>query len=172
MSIITPQTCSQISRRKNPGQRFLDWVSPLRAWREVRDHHVGRQRFAAGFAVGVFIANLPVYGVQTALSLVTARWLRLHPLSVVAGSHVSTPPVGPLLVMAAIATGHWLRRGQMPQLSSYDPTVAGYGHLMGSVLIEWTLGGVTIGLGLAAVTYFVVSLTLRLVALDRASSPT
>src|SRR5438132_1578934 len=82
-----------------------------RAWRAVRDDPAQRSRFAAGLAVGVFIANLPLYGAQTLLSLYAARRLRLNPLTVVVGSHFSTPPIGPLLVAAAIALGHLLTHG-------------------------------------------------------------
>jgi uncharacterized protein (DUF2062 family) len=48
----------------------------MRAWRAIRDDPRERPRFAAGLAAGVFIANLPLYGIQTMLSLIVARRFR------------------------------------------------------------------------------------------------
>ena len=72
--------------------------------------------FAAALAVGVFVANLPVYPFQTALCLYLARRLHLNPLAVLAGSQISTPPVGLALIAAAIYTGHLLLHGSFPIL--------------------------------------------------------
>src|SRR5439155_1761268 len=73
-----------------------------------REQPTGAQELASGLALGVFIGNLPAYGFHTLLSFYTARRLHLNPLAVVAGSHISTPPLGPVLVAAAIGVGHWL----------------------------------------------------------------
>lgn len=143
-------------------ERLLRWFSPMRAWRAVRCDAVERKRFAAALSLGVLIANLPLYGVQTALSVVLAKYLKLHPLAVVAGSHLSTPPVGPLLIAAAIATGHFLLHGQAVTLSEFDPSRVGYLELLRRVALEWTLGSIVCGVGLALVTFLTVQLMLRL----------
>src|SRR5205823_3555213 len=101
-------------------RRFGRWVSPRRAWRAVRDEPAERSRFAAGLAVGMFIANLPLYGVQTLLSLIAAKRLKLNPLTVVVGSHFSTPPIGPVLVAGAIMLGHLMIHGRLPALWNFD----------------------------------------------------
>lgn len=151
--------------------RFLRWISPIRAWREMRQDPRERSRFAAGFAVGVFIANLPLYGVQTLLSLYAARRLRLNPLPVVAGSHLSTPPVGPLLVAAAIALGHWVTHGRLPALRAHDPSKIGYLGLVRSVLLEWIIGGVICGAILAGAAFFIIAALLRLLPARTAQAP-
>ena len=98
----------------------------------------------------MFIANLPVYGGQTLLGLYAARRLRLNPLPVVLGSHLSMPPVGPVLVAAAIALGHWFMHGTLPRPRRFNPRTKGYAALLRSVLLEWTLGGIVCGALLAA----------------------
>ncbi|CAN5555573.1 hypothetical protein BH10PLA1_BH10PLA1_23150 [soil metagenome] len=105
--------------------RLLRWFNPMRAWRQVRDEPNGRSRFAAALALGVFIANLPLYGVQTVLGLYLARQLKLHPVPVVVGSHLSTPPVGPVLIVAGIMVGHFLLHGDWPSLQYFKPSVNG-----------------------------------------------
>jgi uncharacterized protein (DUF2062 family) len=143
---------------------LIRWFSPARAWRQLRHEQRGANEFAAGLAVGVFIANLPLYGVQTVLCLYAARRLRLHPLSVVAGSHLSTPPIGPVLVALAIGVGHFLLHGEWMRLPKWESTFGGWMQLAGRVILEWSLGAVIVGAVLAAVTYLISQALLRYVA--------
>jgi len=133
--------------------RLGRWLSPARAWRAVRESAVQRRRLAAGLATGVFIANLPLYGLQTAAALLAARRLRFHPLAVVVGSHLSTPPIGPLLVMTAIATGHVVLHRGLPWPQSYDPRLIGYDTLLRNLLVEWLVGGLIVGAALGLLTF-------------------
>src|SRR6185436_8091079 len=87
---------------------MVEWLNPLRAWRDLREQRIGPREMASGVALGVFIGNLPLYGVHTLLSLYAARRLHLNPWSVVVGSHVSTPPAGPVLIATAIGVGNWI----------------------------------------------------------------
>lgn len=150
--------------------RFVQWVSPVRAWDAVRNDPAERPRLALGLAVGVFIANLPLYGVQTLLSLFAARRFRLNPLATVAGSHISTPPIGPVLIAAAIALGHGMIHGKLPPLQHFDPTRVGYRELLRSVLLEWALGGIVLGIVLAFATFITTRLMLRWVPLRKPAS--
>jgi uncharacterized protein (DUF2062 family) len=136
--------------------RLVRWMSPVRAWTAVRTDPAQRSRFATAFAIGVFIANLPVYGVQTLLSLYAARKLRLNPLATVAGSHLSTPPVGALLIAAGIALGHRILHGSWPVPHSFDPSAMGYRALIRSVMWEWLVGSIVLG-GLLAMAAFAVT---------------
>ena len=137
------------------------------AWRAIRQSETGRTRFALAIAVGVFIANLPLYGVQTIVSLFAARRFRLQPLAVIAGSHLSTPPIGPLLIAAAIATGHLLLHGRFPLWADFNPGVLGYGALIRSVFLEWAIGGVICGALLGGAAFLVMQLVLRCVPVRR-----
>ncbi len=147
--------------------RFAQWLSPGRAWRAIKEDPAHRPRFAAAVSVGVFIANLPLYGVQTVIGLYAARRFRLNPLAVVAGSHLSTPPVGPILIAAAIAVGHFLIHGVLPDLRTFNPAVMGYKALIKSVLLEWAVGSLVVGLILAGLAYVITQLALRCVPLHK-----
>lgn len=127
--------------------RLWNWFSPWRAWRQVRDTEAGRQQFATALAMGVFIANLPAYPFQTILSLYAARRFKLHPLPVVVGSHLSTPPIGPVLILAAIAVGHLMLHGEMLDVRQIEMS------MIGSVLLEWILGSLAVGAVLAGIVY-------------------
>jgi uncharacterized protein (DUF2062 family) len=147
-----------------PWRRLLDWLNPMPAIRQLREDDVGRANAAAGLALGAFIANLPAYGLQTALSLYAARRLHLHPLSVVIGSHLSTPPVGPLLVAAGITLGHLMLHAELPTLASYDVRTVGLIPLLRACFLEWALGGFVMGLFSAWVTYLGSRWLFRLAA--------
>jgi uncharacterized protein (DUF2062 family) len=161
-----PGAAPGYERGKTLGRRLLDWLNPMPAIRQLREDDAGRANAAAGLALGAFIANLPAYGFQTALSLYAARRLHLHPLSVVIGSHLSTPPVGPLLVAAGITIGHLLLHAHLPTLANFDVRTVGFLPLIKSFFVEWLIGGVVMGLFSAWVTYLVSRWLFRLAARD------
>jgi glycosyltransferase involved in cell wall biosynthesis len=135
-------------------RRFVDWMNPLPAWRTARENGEGRP-LAAALGVGVFIANLPLYGLHSVLGLWAARKFRLQPMAVITGSLVATPPLGPVLIAAGIALGHLVLRGRWPALSSYDVR-DGYWRLIQDVALEWTTGGVLLGVAMGAGTFVLV----------------
>jgi uncharacterized protein (DUF2062 family) len=147
--------------------KLLDWINPARLVRDVREERLGPHETATALAVGVFIGNLPLFGAQTILSLYTARRLHLHPLAVVAGSHVSTPPFGPVLIATAVGVGHWLLHGSWLRLPIWQATWREWGRLMGNLLLEWSLGSLLVGFTLAVVAFFVSRVLLSYVAVAR-----
>lgn len=152
-------------------KRLADWLNPARAWRDLREHRVEPQEMATGVAVGVFIANTPMYGLHTALSLYAARRLHLNPLSVIAGSHLSTPPVGPILVAAAIGVGHWLLHGQWLTIPRWQDSWQGWIQLFGELMLEWSLGAMLVGSALAVVAYLLSHLLIRYMVAARGGEP-
>jgi glycosyltransferase involved in cell wall biosynthesis len=148
-------------------KEVVRWLSPLRAWRELRSEGDGidRSTAAVGFATGVLLANLPIYGLQTAASLYIARRLHLHPIPVVAGSQISTPPLGIALSIAAISLGHFLLHGKWILWQNLDYTQIGFGQMLGPLIGAWWLGGFLIGLALGTAAFF--SARYAIAMLDR-----
>ena len=130
----------------------------MQAWRELRRGELTRTEVSAALAVGVFIANLPAYGLQTILSLYTARKLHLQPVAVVAGSHVSIPPLAPFLVAGAIGVGHLILHGSWPGLTLLH---GGWPRLAGSILLDWLVGGVVLGVVMAIGTFIAAQTAFR-----------
>ena len=145
-------------------RRLIDWINPARLWRDVREQQLGASETATGVAVGVFIGNLPIFGLQTLLSLYTARRLHLHPLPVVAGSHVSTPPLGPILIALAIGVGHWLLHGTWIGMPRWHATWQEWTRLIGNLLLEWSVGSILVGMVLAAAAFVVSRVLLSYLA--------
>ncbi len=147
-------------------RRLGRWFNPMTAWRQARHDHAGRTRFAAGLAAGVYIGCLPTYGLQTILGLFVARRFHLHPASVVAGTNVSMPPVGPFVIAGGIAVGHVLLHGSLPTLSAYKVDAHDLGRMLGPILAEWVVGAVVVGAVLAGLTFVGVDILLRALTPD------
>jgi uncharacterized protein (DUF2062 family) len=150
------------------------WLSPIRAWRELRTDGDGidRSTAAIGFASGVFIANLPIYGLQTAASLYIARRLHLHPIPVVAGSQLSTPPLGLFLSAAAISLGYLILHGKWIVWQNFDITQIGLGQMLGPLIGAWLLGGFLIGLALGTAAFFAARYAIALLDQRDEQGPT
>lgn len=135
-------------------RQYLRSMTPSRLWAQARQDAASRVSLAAALAVGVFIANLPVYPFQTAAALYLAARLHLQPLAVVAGSLLSTPPIGPLLIALAIMVGHLLLHAGLPELSQFHVTnLPDALELIKRLLVEWMLGSVVVGLTMMAATF-------------------
>jgi len=152
---------------------FWHWISPQRVWRELQNDQIGRFSLAAGLALGAFIANMPIYPLQTLACLYVARRLHLHPLTVVAGSFISTPPLGPILIVAGIFVGHLVLHGAPPDLTAFDPSELSLlnketWRAQGQIYFEWTVGALIVGLACMS-AMFVGALTL--LGLSRPTPP-
>lgn len=143
---------------------IIRWFSPLRAWRDLKLAQSARKNFAAGLAIGVFIACLPVYGLQTVLSLYAARRFSIHPLSVIAGSQLSAPPIGPVLSVASIIIGHVLIFGKVPHIPNWHNIQLPRMSLavFETLVASWVVGGILLGIALAGLTYAIAGVALRL----------
>jgi uncharacterized protein (DUF2062 family) len=138
-------------------REILSWLNPLRAWRELRGGAVDRSELAAALATGVFVANLPVYPFQTALCLYLARRLHLNPLATIAGSQISTPPIGAGLIAAAIFVGHLVLHGSRPLWPNFHSAHAIWHSLAWPTLLDWAVGGIIVGVVLAAIVFIVTT---------------
>lgn len=148
---------------------LVEWINPIRAWKELRRGEVGRFEMATGVAIGIFIANLPFYGAQTLLAIYTARKLHLHPLPVVAGSQISTPPLGSAMIAGAIWLGHILIHGSLPQWHDIDFAKVTLTNVVAPLLVDWAIGAVVMGLAMAIAGFIMTSMLFRFVQADTAA---
>jgi uncharacterized protein (DUF2062 family) len=144
-------------------RQFLHWLNPLTAWRQIRHTHGARERFSLGFAVGIFLANWPIYGLQSVLGLFIAKRFRLHPVSVLAGANIAIPPLSALLIAGGIATGHLILHGSLPTLESYHLSSGLHAVLLPTIM-EWLIGCWPFGAVLAVISFVALDLFLRLVS--------
>ncbi len=138
-------------------------LSPREMWRQLRADDLGRLSLAAGLSVGAFIANLPTFGLQTLLAIYAARRLHLHPLAVILGSFISTPPIGPVLIAMAIFVGHLVLHGSLPTFSYEFVANAGVGEIFQQVIFEWFVGSLIVGTACMVLMFLsAIALTSRI----------
>lgn len=82
-------------------------------WHHLKTEHTSPHRLAAAVFLGVMVGVQPIYGIQTPICLVLARWLKLNTLTVVLAANISNPLVAPFLVAGGIALGEWVRFGHV-----------------------------------------------------------
>lgn len=134
-------------------RRALHWINPLAAWRGIRAGDLRRDELAAGLAVGVFIGNLPVYGLHTVICLYTSARLHLNPHLVVVGSSLfATPPLGLVFIAVSIATGHFLLHGDLISPAALNVAGLTWGQMAGRFLLEWVVGSLVVGLAMALIS--------------------
>ena len=153
--------------RRGPWRRFIAWINPAEAWRQARGDQVSREAFAAGLALGAFVGNLPAYGFHAFIGLYMSKRFHMNPVAVFLGTNISTPPVGPLLNVAAVAVGSLLIHGSLPSPADFDLRTLGWLTVIANLrnmLLEWLLGSIIVGLACAGIVFMVGHRVLRLAA--------
>jgi len=113
----------------------------------LRSEGAGAGREATAVGVGVFIGCLPLYGFHLVLCWITGWIFGLNRLKIYIAANISNPLIAPLLVVAELQTGAWVRRGAFHQLTlqtarTTDLSVFGLDILTGSLTIGASLGAV------------------------------
>lgn len=127
-------------------ERFRRTVYHLRTEGEGRD--------ALSLGVGVFIGCLPFYGFHLALCWLAGLLFGLNRIKLYIAANISNPFLAPVLVLAELQTGAWLRRRSLHEFSLETVrdvklwTLAG-DLLIGSVVVGGVLG-LVVGLATAS----------------------
>lgn len=143
-------------------KRVWAWLNPVRFWTQLHQDPESRPTAAAGFALGVFLANTPppLYGLHVPVGLYLARRLNFHPLPVVAGCALAAPPLGLLLVTAEVALGARVINGHWPHLNELRPREGHFWEWAWQVLPEWWTGAMIVGITMAVLAFLLVKLLL------------
>jgi SAM-dependent methyltransferase len=105
----------------------------------------GEGREAASVGVGIFIGCSPFYGFHLLIVFLVGALLRLNRLKMYMAANVSNPLFAPVLLLAELQTGAWLRRHELHALNldavrQTDPWTFGFDLLIGSVVVGLVLG--------------------------------
>jgi uncharacterized protein (DUF2062 family) len=137
------------------------WLSPLRAWRQLRRDATERERLGASIGWGLFVGTQLPLGYKGALCLLLAKVFRLQPLVTLATSSLSTPPLGFVLWAAAIIVGHLVLHGTWPTPDRYDLSHLGPTAVVRAVAMEWIVGGLVFGGCLGVTAWLMTTAIIR-----------
>jgi len=114
-----------------------------RALYQMRTEGEGHE--AAAIGVGIFIGCSPFYGLHLLMVYVVGALFRLNRLKMYIAANISNPLSAPLIIVAELQSGAWLRRQELHALSldavrRMDPWTFGLDILIGSVVVGTVLG--------------------------------
>ena len=144
----------QRSRRNKP---WLEWLHPAGLLEQARGDASQQTALAAGISIGAFVGSRPLSPLQPLRPFYTARRWRLHPLAMLAGSLVSLPPIGPLIVAAALFVGFLLVHWTVLDLSTFE-----FNWLTGSIdlwqqaPLAWLIGSYVVASVIMVLAFFVI----------------
>ena len=109
-----------------------------------------------GVAVGIFVGFIPIIGTHTVLAIGLAYFLRLNTLIVLLGTQICNPLSFPLIIFISAEAGSLILNGSLlPVKFSRNMN---YLHLY---LWPIIVGGIVLGVVVAALSYFLVRGFLR-----------
>ncbi len=112
------------------------------AWRRLRGGELSPERAAASVAVGIFVAFVPLYGIQTLICLMLTVPLRLDFPLAWATSNIANPLTAPFIILFDIELGGWMTRGTWVGISRRDFTISQLGPFLAYAMV----GGAALGL--------------------------
>ena len=115
---------------------------------------------AAAVFLGIFIGIVPIYGFQTLAAVGVAFLFRLNKPLTVAGTFINNPLLLPLIVVASVDLGCFLRGSPFPPWNASSLTGA---HLK-EELLAWVIGSVPLGILVGGVGAAITALVIRLKA--------
>jgi uncharacterized protein (DUF2062 family)/2-polyprenyl-3-methyl-5-hydroxy-6-metoxy-1,4-benzoquinol methylase len=138
------------------------WSSKIRElagrlWRE----HSSPSRLGAAVAVGIVVGCSPFFGLHFWIGLGLALLLRLNKVAVLLGSQISIPPLAPFLGFASVQLGALMLSGQMVELTVDDFSISNLPELLRHFLLNWVVGGLALGLALAALGFCLTAALVR-----------
>jgi glycosyltransferase involved in cell wall biosynthesis len=163
--IINPVPCRKCHVSSEIGhiawRDFYNWRFWKRQLGFAQCDALADSMLATAVGVGVLIAVLPLYGVQTLLAIYTARRLHINIPVTLLATQVSLPPIIPFLVVMNIETGNLLLHGHWLSPHMILARQLSWRELFTAFLGPMMLGGLICGLALGTVA---VLLTRNLLA--------
>lgn len=123
-------------------------------WKRARSEHATPKQIGLAVAVGVFAGCTPAVGVHGPLALGLATAFKLNRLWAWLGSRVSNFITLPFVVYAEVQLAHRVRSGAYLDITRQAIEVRMRDDAMGliaSLLLDWMLGMIPVGGGLALV---------------------
>ncbi|MBN1865213.1 MAG: DUF2062 domain-containing protein [Victivallales bacterium] len=150
---LLPWPSKRLCKKNFKREKMMDFLlHPIEFLKFLLKENASPEGLALAAAAGMFLGTLPLLGLHTAAIIYVSIKLRLNKILAVNISHLCMPPLVPL---ACIQTGYYIRHGQWLTSASFH-TVLAEAHLR---LLEWFLGALILApfnaVFFAATTYLV-----------------
>lgn len=150
--IINPMPCRKCQVPYKNQQVYWRDFFRWRFWRRqlgfAQCHALADSMLATAVGVGVLIAVLPLYGIQTILAIYTARRLHINIPVTLLATQISLPPLIPFLIFMNVQTGHLILHGTFLSPEILEHQSLSWHGIFGTFLGPMLLGGLVCGLAL------------------------
>lgn len=109
-------------------------------------------KVASAMSLGVFIAILPIYGLQSLIAVSLSHFLKLNKAIVFFATNISWPPMVFVLIYASYQTGFYLFNGSFNAAFSISENTDLIDNL-GDSLYIFVVGSVIFGLVISSLTW-------------------
>jgi uncharacterized protein (DUF2062 family) len=97
---------------------------------------------AISIGYGVFCGCIPLWGLQLIFAGITAHFMKLNPVIVMAFTLITLPPILPFVILASIVVGGWVSgKPTFIDLAQIDSKV------MYSYLMQYLIGSIVLAIG-------------------------
>lgn len=114
------------------------------------------EKLARGMALGLFISTTPTFGIQMALGLVLAAFLRVSKLCALIGVQVTNALTAPFVYAGTYYLGALILDRPFKNEYFEDLSLSSLWELGPDVFMSLWVGGVIVGIVLAVIGYFLV----------------
>ena len=125
--------------------------------KQLHENNESNAKIAFAVTLGVFMGVAPIWGYQMLIALALAHLLKLNKVITLVASNISIPPMIPFILYASFKTGE-LFINSAP-LSLLDPRQLEFATIK-EHLVQYLLGSITFGFGLAIIAGIVAYLML------------
>ena len=149
-NIENPQIEQQPEQGNKPPQKksnnFFSYFTKEKAKTFIRDNvtHSTQSNIVIALSIGygVFCGCIPLWGLQLIFAGLTAHFMRLNPVIVMAFTLITLPPILPFVILASIVVGGWVSgKPTFIDLAQID------GKVMYSYLMQYLIGSIVLAIG-------------------------
>lgn len=115
--------------------------------------HATPEEVAQGFALGIFISLTPTIGIQTLLAIGMAALLKKNEIAAIVGVWLTNPLTFLPIYFFTYRLGH-LFLGEVSPKPLKPEGIVDFFHIGGDLLIPLWLGGFTVGIVAAVISYY------------------
>lgn len=110
--------------------------------------------------LGIFIVTSPFLGLHTATGFVLATKLRLNRVAVIAGTNITNPVTGPLIVFASVQAGWRMLHGSWLSFSLEELSSLSTAEIASQFFLSWALGFPLVGVLTGSIFCILLSATV------------
>lgn len=144
---------------------LYSWLRNRNNWRSLLNLNgcgaITSSLSAAAVGIGVLIAFIPLYGLQTILAIYIAQRLHLNVPLMVLATQISIPPLSVGIILISMVAGHLMLHGALPPITVHAIEQHSMWHWISAFTVDLLVGGLICGLAAGTLALLATRLAYR-----------